>query len=411
MTPSEGDFHPDLSAALTGNAAQSFNPWEQRAAPGMGSHWPAPARDLPTEEVAHLPQFCQELGRQGLADVIEQQTDLIHYPLLDRQSTPETDLSVRAESNTEVWQRFLTEELFDTRRVALEHFHLFEWFPLSPGKYHTPDARDYRDEARQQMELAPDGRTYFNPLGKMQMIRGGIGAVRLRPRQLAGEAYYFMTASSTGVCHTGFPVLVPRRFYAPLKMRMLAEGAVPVTLSGEMRYIPQDAVTFFSGQREIPLLYLHVDELRILPRPRSAVTAYLINVAISFQGEFAGVAGTYAAYAAFDPAERGALQQATNWLRDTYVGAAHAGTVITDFDEIRPRFPHALFGLPTLLRGQVARAQIQAWLQARGFTAEVGAGFFNIINTGGGAYIAGNVYTEGGDFIGRDQIISSPSPS
>ena len=409
MAHFEDDFPADLSAALKDNSTPEFKPWEQRTAPGRGGNWSAPRSAGPTEEVDQLSKFCQELGQQGLADVIDQQTDLIHYPLLDRQSTPDTDLTVRAESNREVWEKFIAEELFDTRRVTLEHFHLFEWFPLAPGKYHTPKARNYREAAQQQMELAPDGQTYFNPLGKSQMIQGGIGSVRLRPRTLADEAHYFMTASSTGVCHTGFPVLVPRRFYAPLKMRMLKEGAVPVTLSGEMRYIPQETATFFGQRRELPLLYLHVDELQILPRPRSAVSSYLINVAISFKGEFAGAGGTYAAYAAFDPAERDALRAAVDWLRDSYVGATHAGTVITDFDEVRPHFPDVPFGLHNLLRGKVNPAQIQAFLQSMGYRADAGEGYFNIITTGGGAYIAGNVYTEGGDFIGRDQINTTSS--
>jgi len=249
------------------------------------------------------------MGRDGLVEVINQQTDLIHLPMVDRHTTPATDLSHRATSNAEVWQLFVEEQLYDTRRVTLEHFHLFEWFPNAPGLFHTPEGYQHREVASRYMEPTPDGSTVFNPVGKLTMLKGGIGAVRLRPREIAGEPHYFMTASSSGVCHEGFPVLIPRRFYGPLKARILDEGAVPVTVSGEMRYVPEDAVSFFPEQRRVPLLYLHVDELRVLSRPRSDVTAYLINVVVSFAGEFEGVEGSYATFAAFDPARRLSLSE------------------------------------------------------------------------------------------------------
>jgi hypothetical protein len=292
-----------------------MKPWEQRSAPGLGGGGTPLGR--PQVPVDALPQFCQQLEPDGLMTVIEQQTDLVHFPMVAHHTTPATDLSVKVTSNAEVWKLFLEERLYDTRRVTLDHFHLFEWFPLSPGRFHTPEGRQYREMASQAMELSADGRTYFNPVGKLAMIRGGIGAVRLRPRQIADEPHFFMTASSTDVCHEGFPVLIPRRFYGPLKARMLEEGAVPVTLSGEMRYIPSDAVTFFAGSRDIPLLYLHVDALQVLPRPRSEVTSYLVSAAVSFAGRFEGREGLYVTFASFDPARRRPGRRSPGWSRAT----------------------------------------------------------------------------------------------
>ncbi len=392
----------DLDSQLGG--ASPIKPWEQRIAPGMsgGSGMGRGASEAPRT----LDHVCQALGRDGMVEVVNQQTDLIHLPMVNTHTTPASDLSRHVTSNAEVWRLFVEERLYDTRRVTLEHFHLFEWFPNAPGLFHTDEGRHHREIAGRYMEPTPDGSTVFNPVGKLTMLKGGIGSVRLRPREIKGEPHYFMTASSTAVCHEGFPVLVPRRFYGPLKARILDEGAVPVTISGEMRYVPEDAVSFFPEKRLVPLLYLHVDDMQVLPRPRQDVTAYLINVVASFVGQFEGVAGSYATYAAFDPARRDSLSDAISWLSTLYVEAMHDGMVITDFDEIRPRFPQAIFGLPSLMAGNVDRARVRELLTSQGFSPDAGDTFFviyNEINTQGGAYVAGDVHIEGGDFIGRDQ--------
>jgi hypothetical protein len=300
-----------------------------------------------------------------------------------------------------VWGRFVAEELFDTRRATLEHFHLFEWFPLAPGRFHTGEAQQMRAMAARSLTLQADGRTYYTPAGKASMVEGGIGAVRLRPRQVGGEPHYFMTASSSGVCHEGFPVLVPRRFYGPLKARMNAEGAVPATLSGEMRYIDGEVPGFFSERRDLPGLYLHVDKVEALPAPRAGVTRYLISVAAAFMGTFQGRDGQYVTYCSFDPAMAGEVERVTQWIEQFYVGGNYQGVVITDFDEVRPRFPGALFGLPDLLAGKLDQAKIQQFLAGQGF-GQAGQKFFLFyreINTQGGNYYEGPV-TVGGDMEG-----------
>jgi len=388
------DF-PSLDAFFE-QSDSGMKPWEQRIGPGMRGGGGRPASTLDQPE--NLSRLGLELDETALMEVIDPQMDLTQLPMVDRHTAPDSDLSLEAESNAEAWPQFVAEQLYDTRRVTLEQFQLFEWFPLTPGKFHTPRAQMERQQALEFLETRDNGQIYFNPLGKATMMRGGIGAVRLRPRQIAGEPHYFMTASSTGVCHEGFPVLIPRRFYGPLKARILDEGAAPVTLSGEMRYIPNDALTFFGRNRDIPLLYLHVDQLRQLPAPRAGVTTYYISAAISFIGRFEGREGRHAAYATFDPARSDSLTRAGEWLEQFYVSGEYKGVIITDFDEARPRFPQAVFGLPNLMAGKLNQAQAQAFLQEQGLDRQANQPFFvvyNEINTQGGAYIEGNVVATG----------------
>lgn len=369
--------------------------------------WVRKEKTMPEDDLKKLAPLVLP---EHLESVIDRQTDLVHLPMVNRHKTPETDLSLKAGSDSEVWKYFLTEQLYDTRRLTLEHFHLFEWFPLAPGTFHTIRAKEAREEAEGMLIRDPAGGFYFDPYGKSKMVEGGIGSVRLRPRQIAGESRYFMTASSSGICHEGFPVLVPRRFYGSIKQRILEEGAAPVTLSGEMRYIPEDIVPFFGGRRDIPRLYLHVDELKELPAPRSETTGYYVSAAVSFEGEFKGKRGVYITYATFDPASRDSLAKACRWMEDFYVQDRYKGVIITDFDELSPRFPYAVFGLPDLMAGRLDRSRVRQFLQNH-YPGVEEQNFFLIykeINTQGGAYIAGDVVTGGGDFIGRDKIVLEP---
>ena len=383
----------------------NFNPWEQRPAPGMSG---AVMPQASFGEQSKLPKrLCQEMQPEGLREVINHQTDLAYYALADLHTGAENDLAEALIANQDIWQLFLEEELYDTRRVTLKDFHLFEWFPLTPGLFHTPRARQQRENAYEMMFQAQNGRSYFNPYGKADMLRGGIGAVRLRPRKMGAEAYYFMTASSTGVCHEGFPVLIPRSFYGRMKARLLKEGAVPVTLSGEMRYLLDDLPTFFEGRREIPRLYLHVDQIEDLPQPRPEIEGYSVSSALSFVGEYDGVEGLYATYATFDPARRESLEKAVQWLQEFYVEDQYKGVIVTDFDEVRPHFPDVVFGLPDLMAGKLSKDKIKAFLQKHGLPEKAGESFYVVykeINTQGGAYIEGDVNTGGGDFVGRDRI-------
>jgi hypothetical protein len=200
------------------------------------------------------------------------------------------------------------------------------------------------------------------------------------------------------VCHEGFPVLVPRRFYGPLKARLNAEGAVPVTLGGEMRYIDGDVPSFFNDRRDFPGLYLHVDQVEALPAPRPAVTRYLISVAAAFLGTFQGQDGQYVTFCSFDPAVAGELDRVTQWIEQFYVGGQYQGVVITDFDEVRPRFPGAVFALPDLLSGKLDQAKVQKFMAEHGYWKDAGQNFFVFyreINTQGGNYYEGPVTVQG----------------
>jgi hypothetical protein len=174
-----------------------------------------------------------------------------------------------------------------------------------------------------------------------------------------------------------------------------------------MRYLLDDVPTFFEGNREIPHLYLHVDQIEELVEPRKEVDEFSVSAAVSFVGEFDGREGYYATYATFDPADQASLMRAVQWLKQFYVADKYKGIIVTDFDEVQPRFSGTVFGLPDLMAGKLNQKRVTEFLRIHGLDEKAGQPFYLIykeINTQGGTYIDGNVETGGGDFIGRDKI-------
>jgi hypothetical protein len=148
----------------------------------------------------------------------------------------------------------------------------------------------------------------------------------------------------------------------------------------------------------------------VLPEARREVNRYAISAAISFVGEYENREGVYSTFATFDPARKGDLEKTVTWLEQFYVTETYKGVVITDFDEVQPRFQGAVFGLPELMAGNLDQERVNQFLKTRGISGDTGQPFYLIyrsINTQGGAYIEGDVDTGGGDFIGRDQVRGS----
>src|SRR5262249_31935205 len=71
----------------------------------------------------------------------------------------------------------------------------------------------------------------------------------------------------------------------------------------------------------------------------------------AYSGDLAD--GIYSAFVSFNPNMPSSIQNAAEWLADTYVGELLNGRIITDFDERTHRFSHATFSLDQVMRGDV----------------------------------------------------------
>jgi hypothetical protein len=269
--------------------------------------------------------------------------------------------------NHGIWDDIISQKLRSYTRVVLKDFHLFEWFPRSPGLYFTEAGALARREATQyiHVESSSGDSVVYNAYGKMMMLRGGVGTIRLRDRVIeeGRDPVWFVSASSTGICHQGFPVAIPHQFYAAHIDEITERGAVLCNLVGTLVFIPKriDLASLYNEYPGVPQLYLLVEDLS---KPQS-ITRYNmprlgVSVAVSFtSGDYGEV---LASYATFNPADKDSFRQRIEWMGETYVQSMYKGEVITDFDEQMTHFPGAVFSLKNVMDLQLDRKTVQSTL-------------------------------------------------
>jgi len=297
--------------------------------------------------------------------------------LLCEHETPSSINDRSYNSNEEFWDNVIAEELRAPEVVRLVNFRIFEWIPRNPGLFHTPEAAWHREDALRNisrirgtpeafMELSeslPDHASgdvtgkltlgekadrieIFNPIGKMSMIEGGIGCVRLRPIYLGGrmdQEYFVFSATSNQHADEGIPILVSSDLAGLLMADIKQKGySARSEIVGRTRYIPKELSDIYSSNHGIPRLYVELEEIG--ERDNIDDRGY-VSVASSFVGEFEKERGIYATYVTFDPGWPGARNGAAKWLREEYVSGLYQGYLVTDFDEIAPEISDTLFSL------------------------------------------------------------------
>lgn len=275
---------------------------------------------------------------------------------LDKEKASDMEFS----QNGTIWQKVLYGNLKRTDQVIkLDSFYLFEWFPRCPGLYYTENARIARSEAARNIISTENGMIVYDPYGKMTMLDGGIGSIRLLPIQIEGSSYYLMSASSTEICDQGFPVAVPENLYNKFINQILEKGAVPVDLWGKMIVVPKTIRNIYTGYKGVPKMLLKIDDIRNTQMERCQNEALTVNVAVSFESNFDGRKSIYASYVSFDPSSSSSFQESVEWLEEDYVGQRYKGRIITDFDETMEHFKNASFSLSKVMNFQVKSKDFQ----------------------------------------------------
>lgn len=301
------------------------------------------------------------VGRQGIDEIIVPQT--VGRSLVMKPEARPQGRDRKYFRSEDFWKDVLNEKLGAERLVVLDHMRLFEWFPRNPGLFHTGKARLARTHAedhirhmeerdyeafRSNADAPPDHASLirtvtgdqgptrtqiFTPQGKVSMLQGGIGCVRLQPALLDdGSRAWFMSATSTTSPDEGIPLLVPDFFYQMTIDRIRETGFATVRLRGRTRFIAERFADLYAVREGIPRLYVEVEEIEDAGRNRDYG---LVSVAASFVAEIKEQTSIYAAYVTFDPGFTGARASATQWLREEYVKGYYNGELLTDFDQQR----------------------------------------------------------------------------
>jgi hypothetical protein len=306
----------------------------------------------------HEPQLIVDTIDVGLFGQIEPKTN------------PES-AGRRLRSNEELWRDLLCATLGHGDTVILDGFQLLEWLPASPGRYFTPDAVRGRGYAAGFWDWTSGE---FLPLGKYEMVLGGVGSVRLAPRFIRGGEVCFFCATSNGISHQGIPVIVPIDEGREILKDIKANGAWAGSLTGTLWPLPVERSPI-AFDREIPKYYLFAERLE---RTGLINSDPLVTVAITYgstyrEGRPELVGGIQInpsknwSFASFNPSEgTTALKRAVDWLKQyavrrtsTYEDGEwkeqppEALAIVGDFDDAHKHFDNPIeFPLASILSGR-----------------------------------------------------------
>jgi hypothetical protein len=334
-----------------------------------------------------VPQLIKNLSDNDVGFVLSTLLRLKGYMQESdqRESIPDREYN----NHLELWKDILDESLRANCILKLNKFMVSEWFPRFPGLFHTNEAKISREEAKYNIEkdttwnvskhidhakemfneIYKDDDSYddftliFNPHGKLSMLNGGVGCVRMTDKIVDGETVWFMSASSTNVAHEGFPIALPNILYNKLIDAIQDIGFVTCDIIGKLQFIKNELKNLYYGYVNVPQLYLFVEEINIVPMMNTENKDFVICVPITFESEYEGNSALYASYVTFFTNIPDSFQRSVDWLENIYVKGKYNGRVITDFDEMKSHFRHAIFSIDRLMTNSLNERQIKKILE------------------------------------------------
>jgi TIR domain len=289
-------------------------------------------------------------------------------------------------TNEDAWHDIIGERVFAGQDIVLERFQIMDWFPRAPGLYHTRDAAWAREMAFEHMHptlsnspvnnrksheaprVADDYTVVFTPEGKLSMLEGGIGCIRLKPIQIEGASHWLITATSDGTVHCGVPIAVPLRIYRQLSPLMRDRGSASATITGQICFLDDPISRVFDRYAGVPKVYLKVSEIELCDYEHVELGA---SVAVSFVSDYQHRPSVYTTYVTFEPNIRGSFEEAISWMKTKYVEGEYEGRIITDFDQTKTVFPEARLALASVMDREITRGGLRESIELMHATASV----------------------------------------
>jgi len=268
----------------------------------------------------------------------------LHRPGVTSEVTPDQTFT----SNEQFWKKFLKEVPSAFRWVKLNHFQLVDWFPRTPGLYHTPGAERGRREAEHYVR-EENGVLFYEPTGKGCMIMdGGIGSVRFKPIPIEGNECWLCTATSDGYCHTGVPLAVPDTLLEQIGYRYYHH----FNIAGQVKFLPKFLEEDFYHMERLPQIYVLVDKIEPSQPKRSKYKPVMISPMVFFTvGSGLEVTSSHVTYVTCQSDSMSELDEACDWITQ-YVNR-YGDKIITNFDQQRPAFRDVPFSLQNVMDGKL----------------------------------------------------------
>jgi hypothetical protein len=293
----------------------------------------------PHEGLRISPELNSEIVTQFLLDHLKNAN-----LLTDGASRRAPDL--RLESNKDFWQNVLREQTRAFQWVSLSNFQIVDWYPRSPGLFHTESAEGHRLEAEHYIGGVKDGVLFYEPYGKANLIQGGLGAIRFKPLKIEGVDCWLCTATSDGYCHSGIPLAIPNQ----VMERISFDSQYLFSITGEIRFLPDFLESHFNHMTRIPQIYVLVDAVQRAETTRRPV---YITPMVFFTTRHKNQKRREGnvTYVTCPADSHMALDKAASWLN--WYAAKYDGEIITNFDQQRPTFENARFSLQNVMRGRL----------------------------------------------------------
>jgi hypothetical protein len=257
-------------------------------------------------------------------------------------------------TNEEFWNVVLHNYDASLRWVELSRFQIVDWFPRTPGLFHTPDAGYARRKA-EKYAVEEEGIKFYTPDGKADMIDGGLGAIRFKPIEVGSYECWLCTATSDEYCHTGIPLAIPTRLLEHMEFNFDSEFKI----TGQVKFLPNFLEQHFYHMHGIPQIYVLVDD--IVRVPSKDLPAIKITPMVFFKGRETKIRRTHSeafvTYVHCHANSISELDDASEWI-SLYVDRFD-GEIITNFDQQRPTFKDAPFSLQNVMSGRIDKYQLQ----------------------------------------------------
>ena len=284
-------------------------------------------------------------------------------------------------SNEQFWRDALSGTLFPAKSVTIRNFAITEWIPTAPGRYFTPEAERLRRRVQSNFRhyVSPN-RTEYNPDGKQCMVLGGVGSLRLLPKQVGGRDIYFLGASSTGISHQGIPVGFLEREYLRLMDAVKQDGGCVADIKATVRALPvdTDALIRLEYGRDIPKYYLTAEKvLSVKKIDRTLMTTVSAMFPSTKWADGVGESEEYYAdgfvtelnkkwsFYSFNPSAQNRNERdAAEWLVDYANRYGYSPSVLSDFDEHYDHFAGLVpveFPVKQVVESVVSMSRLRAY--------------------------------------------------
>jgi hypothetical protein len=315
---------------------------------------------------------ANRLKRRDIISVLADSFDNFIYKLIPGNQKRELDDAyLRSEvkeylSNSDYWRDTLLDYNYIGQKIVLDHFSVIEWLPASPGLFFTGKAHKLRQEAEKWVAPAADE---FLPLGKINMVGGGIGSVRLGTESIQEQPMHFLCATSNGASHEGIPLVIKRELYLEIIDQIKEQGYCKSTITGTIELLPvqRSIITF---DREIPKYCVVVESVKRINESASGIS---VTIAAAFQSdEFRYLDASHTTeekfawtYCTFTPGRAGgpSLQYAVEWLQDYANRYFVNPRFITDFDAHIKHFQGVDFKLAQIMSNSVDENELRHYIQ------------------------------------------------